>query len=94
MMNRFEVIDLSPDGEHASLLDADGQLHVARLQGCRLRRDDVLHGREAKPGAHLLLADPDRRPLHVCFKLVRCSQDDALALMHPAGAGLVGDTMG
>ncbi len=84
-MNRYEVIDLSPDGELASLQDADARLHVARLQGCHVRRGDVLHGRAAKPGAHLLLTDPRRMPLRVCFESVGCTQEKALALMHPVG---------
>ena len=83
-MIRYEVVDLSRDGTLMSLLDAAGQLHVARLRGAEVQRDEVLHGRPAKLGAHLLLAEGRRTPLRVSFESLACSQDQALALMHPA----------
>lgn len=89
-MTSYQVVDLSPDGRLASLLDADAVLHVARLHGCALRREDRLRGDDARPGAHLLLMDAHGRPLHLSFESVGCSQDDALRLMHPVDAGNTG----
>lgn len=82
-MTSYQVVDLSPDGRLASLIDADAALHVARLHGGSLNRGDCLRGDRARLGAHLLMMDAQHKPLHLSFESVRCSQDQALLLMHP-----------
>lgn len=83
-MDVFEVMDIGRDGDLVSLQDGGGQLHVARLLGVAPLRQDLLHGRQAKLGAHLLLAEGRGVPLQVRFEAVACSQDEALERMHPA----------
>ena len=87
---RYQVLDLGVDGHLALLLDADGRVHVVRLAGCGLERGALLSGRRAKLGAHVLVAEHQRVLLHGKFESVACSQEEALALMHPVGKGSTG----
>ncbi len=82
-MMRYQVVDLSVDGHRVLLRDADLQLHVMHHQGHPLVREQVLSGRRAKLGAHVLIALDRGRPLLATFDSVACSQGDALALLHP-----------
>ncbi len=82
-MIRYQVVDLSRDGALMSVRDGDGRLHVARLRGAEVGRNDILRGRPAKLGAHLLLAEGRLALLRVSFESLACTQDQALALMHP-----------
>jgi hypothetical protein len=72
-MIRYQVVDLSRDGALMSVQDGDGLLHVARLRGAEVGRDDILHGRRAKLGAHLLLAEGRLTPLRVSFESLACA---------------------
>jgi hypothetical protein len=83
LISRYQVVDLSIDGFLAALQDANGQLHVARLMGCRLHRGDALQGSPASLGTHHLHLDARLAPLRLRFERVGCSQDDALLLLHP-----------
>jgi hypothetical protein len=85
-MVHFRVADLSMDGSLAMLLDAERLVHVVRLAGGRLVRGSVLSGRRAKLGAHVFVEVGGLRPLHARFESVACSQDVALALLHPTAA--------
>jgi hypothetical protein len=87
----YTVVDLSRDGSRFLLQDPGGMLHVARADGLALLRDDVLLGREAKLGTHLLVTADTHKPLPVSFEAVACTQAQALALLHP-GAALAGDS--
>lgn len=86
-MMRYQVVDLSVDGRLAMLVDADERVHVVRLAGSGLERGARLHGRRSKLGAHVLVAEGPGVPLHASFESVACSQNEALALMHPMGKG-------
>lgn len=82
-MRRYEVGDVSADGQRVLLVDASGQPHVARWRGAAPARGDRLLGRQAKLGAHVLLAGAGGTPMRVDFEALNCTQDQALALMHP-----------
>lgn len=83
-MIEYQVIDISGDGTLMSLQDDGGRLHVARIgDGTAPLREDCLLGRQAKLGPHLLLVGERRTPIRVHFEAVACTQDQALALMHP-----------
>lgn len=90
-MMRYQVLDLSVDGRRVLLRDAERQLHVMRHEGSPLARDELLSGRRAKLGAHVLIALNRGRPLHATFDFVACSQGDALMLMHPIAQRSPGD---
>lgn len=79
----YQVVDLSGDGHMVLLVDASGQLHVARIRGATPVREERLVGRQAKLGAHLLLAGARRTPICVEFEAVACTQGQALDLVHP-----------
>ena len=83
LISRYQVVDLSIDGFLAALQDAEGRLHVARLMGCQLYRGDALQGSPATLGTHHLHVDARLAPLRLRFERVGCTQDDALALLHP-----------
>lgn len=91
-MIRYRIIDLSRDGSRMSLRDADGMLHVARLW-MPLLRDDILRGRRAKLGAHLLLMDGTNAPTHIRFEALACTQAQALDLLHPLAPEPIAPTM-
>lgn len=83
-MITYTVVDVSRDGRSFSLQDPGGTLHVARANGLAPACDEVLLGREAKLGTHLLVATDTRQPMHVTFEAVACTQAQALALLHPS----------
>lgn len=87
-MIRYQVVDLSRDDALISLRDTAGQLHVARLRCAEVDREDMLQGRQAKLGAHLLLTEDRNTPLYLNFESLACTQEQALALMHPAEPAL------
>ncbi|MCU0774329.1 MAG: hypothetical protein MUC74_07400 [Ideonella sp.] len=81
---RYRVADLSVDGSLALLIDADEHVHVVRVPASLLERGAILSGRRAKLGAHVFVDERHHIPLYARFESVACSQDDALARMHPA----------
>lgn len=89
-MMRYRIVDLSLDGRRALMMDADRQAHVVSLPHRGLDRGTWLDGRPAKPGAHVLVVRGDGEALHVRFESVGCSQQVALALMHPVDTGSPG----
>lgn len=86
---KFSVVDLSRDGHTFLLLDQTGLLHVARhvarTDGTALEREEVLLGRDAKLGNHVLMTAHTHSPMSVDFQAVGCTQMQALALLHPTG---------
>lgn len=87
---RYRIVDLSLDGRRALMMDAEQQAHVVSLPRRGLERGTWLDGRPAKPGAHVLVVRGDGEALHVRFESVACSQQVALALMHPVDTGTPG----
>jgi hypothetical protein len=78
---QYSVVDVSRDGSSVLLQDEHKALHVARVHGPTPDRNQVLKGRDAKLGSHILMAD--NTPMRVEFLAVACSQLDALTLLHP-----------
>lgn len=80
---QFSVVDLSRDGHTFLLLDQSGLLHVARADSATLERDEVLLGRDAKLGNHVLMTAQTHSAMNVDFQAVGCTQLQALVLLHP-----------
>lgn len=86
-MMRFRIVDLSLDGCRALLMDSDRHAHVVSLPRRGFDLGEWLSGRPAKSGAHVLVVRDHGEALHVRFESVDCSQQVALALLHPVDAG-------
>ena len=82
-MITFTVEDVGHDGQHASVRDQHGRLHVVRVTGSLPQVGDILFGQEAVPGPRVLVNQASHKPLQVHFVVLGSTQGQALELLHP-----------
>ena len=82
-MSRYTLIDLHARQRRVALRDESGGYHIAILDSQIDEIGIAIDGPQARPGYALLCDARSGRVMHAVFRMIHCTQDEALSQLHP-----------